>query len=68
MFPNITSKRLHYRQLVADDWRFFLSLQQDERVMRYVADPQPEEEIRRDRFEIRFAPLARKAAPIGCVW
>lgn len=54
MFPNITSKRLQYRQLAADDWRFFLSLQQDERVMRYVADPQSEDEIRRDRFEIRL--------------
>lgn len=67
MFPNITSKRLQYRQLAADDWRFFLSLQQDERVMRYVADPQPEDEIRRDRFEIRLPRWQKGSAHWLCL-
>lgn len=40
-----TTARLAYRQLTQEDWPFFLSLQRDETVMRYMADQGSEEEI-----------------------
>lgn len=52
---NFTTSRLAYRQLVAEDWPFFLALQRDEQVMRYVADNTCEEE--------RYAAFATRLPP-----
>ncbi|MDI9222466.1 GNAT family protein [Pantoea sp. EA-12] len=54
MYFDILSNRLQYRQINAEDWPFFLALQQDDQVMKFVADPQPEAVIRRERFEVRL--------------
>lgn len=45
MLTTFTTSRLAYRQLTAEDWPFFLSLQRDEEVMRFMADQGSEEEI-----------------------
>lgn len=42
----LTTKRLVCTPLVDSDWPFFLSLQQDRQVMRFVADDRREQEIR----------------------
>jgi len=42
----LTTLRLTCRQLTANDWPFFLLLQQNAQVMEYIADPRKEDEIR----------------------
>lgn len=54
MFFDIHSNRLHYRQINAEDWPFYLALQHDEQVMKFVADRLPEATIRREKFEVRL--------------
>ena len=44
--PELLTPRLRCTQLHADDWPFFLSLQQNPAVMHYVADPRSPEDIR----------------------
>ena len=50
----IDSPRLTYQPLVESDWPFFLALNQDPQVMRFVADPRDADEIRRVAFEVRL--------------
>lgn len=44
--PVLKTSRLTCRPLTEDDWTFFLALQQDPGVMRFVADARTEEDIR----------------------
>ncbi|WP_249226254.1 GNAT family N-acetyltransferase [Entomohabitans teleogrylli] len=50
------SPRLHYAPLCETDWPFFLALNLDPDVMRYVADLRPADAIRREAFDSRLAP------------
>ncbi len=49
------STRLDYRPLTPDDWPFFLSLQRDDTVMRFVADPRSDAQRMQD-FTLRLPP------------
>ncbi len=49
----LETPRLLLTSLTADDWPLFLRLFQDPQVIRYIADPLPEHEIR-ERFEARL--------------
>lgn len=51
--PELQTPRLICRPLTVADWPFFLALQQDPQVMRYVTDARGEEEIRQ-AFESRL--------------
>lgn len=51
----IWSERLNYTPLCEADWPFFLALETDPLVMRYVADPCEEATIRA-AFEVRLTP------------
>lgn len=51
---NSVSDRLSYRPLIEEDWPFFLMLNQDPVVMKYVADPRSEQTIRTQSFDIRL--------------
>lgn len=44
--PVLQTSRLLCRPLTENDWTFFLTLQQNPDVMRFVADTRTEEEIR----------------------
>ena len=44
--PVLQTSRLLCRPLTENDWTFFLTLQQNPDVMRFVADARTEEEIR----------------------
>ncbi|EKK5218762.1 GNAT family N-acetyltransferase [Cronobacter sakazakii] len=50
-----SSTRLDYRPLTPDDWPFFLSLQRDDTVMRFVADPRSDAQRMQD-FASRLPP------------
>lgn len=52
---DISSNRLLYRRLTLDDWPFFLALNQDRSVMKYISDPRSEDEIREHAFDCRIA-------------
>lgn len=52
----IDSPRLTYQPLSESDWPFFLALNQDPKVMRFVADPRDSDEIRRVAFDVRLPP------------
>ena len=54
MLFDIRSRQLQYRQINAEDWPFYLTLQQDQQVMQFVADPQPEATLRREKFDVRL--------------
>ena len=62
----ISTPRLICSQICADDWPFFLALQQDAEVMRYVSDPRSEEEIRA-AFDARLPAWAPGAAHWLCL-
>lgn len=47
------SEHLEYQQTTEDDWPFFLAINQDPRVMRYVADARSEDAIRQ-AFDVRL--------------
>ncbi|MEE4407541.1 MULTISPECIES: GNAT family N-acetyltransferase [unclassified Serratia (in: enterobacteria)] len=49
----LITERLTLQSITADDWPLFLRLYQDPEVIRYIADPLTEAEIRA-RFEIRL--------------
>ncbi|ALB64476.1 Acetyltransferase [Cronobacter condimenti 1330] len=49
------SARLTYRPVTPDDWPFFLSLQRDDEVMRFVTDPRPDAQRMQD-FASRLPP------------
>ncbi|WP_368544133.1 GNAT family N-acetyltransferase [Enterobacter soli] len=53
--PAFTTARLTCSPLHESDWRFFLALQQDPDVMRFVAQNRPAEAIR-EAFDSRLAP------------
>ncbi|QHM72496.1 GNAT family N-acetyltransferase [Mixta intestinalis] len=53
---HIDSPRLSYHSLTEEDWPFFLALNQDPEVMRYVCDVRDAETIRREAFEVRLLP------------
>ncbi len=53
---NIASDRLCYRSLIEEDWPFFLMLNQDPTVMKYVADPRSPQAIRTQSFDVRLPP------------
>ncbi len=59
--PLLKTSRLTCRPLTEDDWHFFLSLQQNADVMRFVADARTEEEVR-DAFNSRL-PAWTPASP-----
>ena len=50
----IDSPRLAYHPISESDWPFFLALNQDREVMRFVADPRDADEIRRVAFDVRL--------------
>ena len=50
----IDSPRLSYQPLAESDWPFFLALNQDPQVMRFVADRRDVDEIRRVAFDVRL--------------
>ncbi|AUY26623.1 GNAT family N-acetyltransferase [Mixta calida] len=51
---HIDSSRLRYQPIMEDDWPFFLSLYQDEAVMRFVSDVHDAGIIRRHAFDVRL--------------
>lgn len=51
--PMLNTSRLECSPLVDADWPFFLALQQDQQVMRFVAAHRPQEAIR-EAFEARL--------------
>ena len=56
----LQTARLTLRCLRPDDWPFFLELQQNPSVLRYVSAPRTEAELAR-RFEARLAPWDKEA-------
>lgn len=60
------SDRLTYQQITADDWPFFLQLQQNPVVMQFIADPLPETFIR-EAFTTRLPPWQPGAAHWLCL-
>lgn len=50
----VHSARLEYQQIIENDWPFFLALNQDPQVMRYVADARSADAIRRESFDVRL--------------
>lgn len=50
----IDSPRLTYQPITENDWPFFLALNQDRNVMRFVADPRDADEIRQVAFNVRL--------------
>ncbi|MFD1804549.1 GNAT family N-acetyltransferase [Mixta tenebrionis] len=53
---HIDSPCLSYHPLAEEDWPFFLALNQDPAVMRYVCDVRDADTIRRDVFQARLLP------------
>lgn len=51
--PTLVTPRLICTPITPQDWPFFLALQQDQQVMRYVAEDRPQEAIR-EAFESRL--------------
>lgn len=51
--PTLKTPRLECSPIVEADWPFFLALQQDAQVMRFVAEHRPQEAIR-ETFEARL--------------
>lgn len=51
--PTLITPRLVCTPIIEEDWPFFLALQQDPQVMRYVCDHRPEASIR-DAFTSRL--------------
>lgn len=62
----LTTERLSCTLITPQDWPFFLSLQQNPQVMRYVADNRSEAEIR-EAFDSRLAPWTPGAAHWLCL-
>ncbi|ELY4673837.1 GNAT family N-acetyltransferase [Cronobacter turicensis] len=60
------SAHLVYRPLSPDDWPFFLSLQRDDKVMRFVADPRPDAQRMQD-FAARLPPWTPASARWLCL-
>lgn len=54
--PTLVTPRLICTPITPQDWPFFLALQQDQQVMRYVAEDRPQEAIR-EAFESRLPGL-----------
>lgn len=67
MFPDIPSERLTYRPIHEDDWPFFLALNQDRTVMRYVADARSPEAIYAEAFAVRLPAWQRGSAHWLCL-
>lgn len=51
--PTLITSRLICTPITPQDWPFFFALQQDQQVMRYVAENRPQEAIR-DAFDARL--------------
>lgn len=51
----LITDRLELKPMTAGDWPFFLELQQQTELMRYISDPLSEAEIR-EKFELRLPP------------
>jgi RimJ/RimL family protein N-acetyltransferase len=51
---HVHSERLEYQQITEGDWPFYLALNQDPRVMRYVSEIRSAEVLRRDSFAVRL--------------
>lgn len=64
--PAFTTSRLTCSPLQEHDWPFFLALQQDPDVMRFVAEDRPEAEIRA-AFDARLAPWTPGSAHWLCL-
>lgn len=62
----VVTPRLSAESLSEADWPFFLALQQHQEVMRYVADPRTEREIR-ETFESRLPPWTPGATHWLCL-
>lgn len=62
----LTTKRLTCTLITPADWSFFLMLQQNPQVMRYVADNRSESEIR-ETFDSRLHPWSPGAAHWLCL-
>lgn len=62
----LTTERLSCTVITPDDWPFFLALQQNPQVMRYVADNRSEREIR-DAFDSRLSPWSPGAPHWLCM-
>lgn len=65
MFPLVTS-RLNLTQITEQEWPFFLRLQQDPDVMRYVSDERREAEVRQI-FNSRLV-AGKRIVDTGFAW
>lgn len=64
--PQLTTSRLTCSPLQEDDWPFFLALQQDPDVMRFVAQDRTVADIR-DAFDSRLTPWTPGSAHWLCL-
>jgi RimJ/RimL family protein N-acetyltransferase len=62
----LETARLTLHSITPDDWSLFLRLYQDPEVIRYIADPMEETEIR-TRFETRLAPWSKHSEHWLCL-
>ena len=63
---NLLSERLDHRPITEEDWPFFLALNQDRQVVRYVADDRSEAAIRQ-LFDVRL-PRWEVGSPHWLCW
>ncbi|MBP6609319.1 MAG: GNAT family N-acetyltransferase [Deltaproteobacteria bacterium] len=63
---NLLSERLDHRPMTEEDWPFFLALNQDRQVVRYVADDRSEAAIRQ-LFDVRL-PRWEVGSPHWLCW
>ena len=63
---NFLSERLDHRPITEEDWPFFLALNQDRQVVRYVADDRSEAAIRQ-LFDVRL-PRWEVGSPHWLCW
>ena len=63
---NFLSERLDHRPMTEEDWPFFLALNQDRQVVRYVADDRSEAAIRQ-LFDVRL-PRWEVGSPHWLCW
>lgn len=67
MLTDIPSERLTYRPLHQEDWPFFLALNQDREVMRYISDARTATAIHDDSFVIRLPAWQRGSTHWLCL-
>lgn len=62
----LTTERLWCRQIQSTDWPFFLTLYENDDILRFVSDPRPQEEIH-DAFDSRLPPWTPGSAHWLCL-